>query len=125
MKNKSIVLIIEDDDHLRETVQMIVESTGREAWAARSGIEALELLTQRPNERPCLIILDMMMPEMDGAEFLKKRASDSAISKIPVVVVTAVRDVKFPTGAVKLRHKPLDFQDLIDDMNSICPNHVN
>lgn len=118
MSHAPIVLIIEDDQQLRETVQMIVESTGREAWVAQNGREALELLAQQ-DRKPSLIILDMMMPEMGGAEFLKKKLADPMISDIPVIVVTAARDIRLPEGSVKLRRKPFDLQDLVNDMDKI------
>ncbi|MFL5812533.1 MAG: two-component system response regulator [Bdellovibrionia bacterium] len=121
MKQKSIVLFIEDDDQLRETVQMIIESTGRDAWLARNGREAIELLGRQKDVLPDLIILDMMMPEMGGAEFLEKKSLDPRIGPIPVIVATAVRSLQFPEGAVKLRHKPFELQELIEDMDALCP----
>jgi CheY-like chemotaxis protein len=63
----------------------------------------------------------MMMPEMDGAEFLARKTRDSRFAQIPVIVATAIRSVQFPQGAVKLRHKPFELQELIEDMEAICP----
>lgn len=121
MNTKSIVLCVEDDDQLRETIQMIIESTGREAWLARNGNEALAILEREIPRMPDLIILDMMMPEMDGTEFLARKLLDSRIAQIPVLVATAVQNIQFPPGAVKLRYKPFELQDLIEDMEAICP----
>jgi CheY-like chemotaxis protein len=121
LKQRSIVLFIEDDDQLRETVQMIIESTGRDAWLARNGREAIELLHRQNDALPDLIILDMMMPEMGGAEFLERKALDPRIERIPVIVATAVRNLQISQETVKLRHKPFELQELIEDMDALCP----
>jgi CheY-like chemotaxis protein len=80
------VLIVEDDADCREMLELLVTSYGYETMAARNGYEALTLMRQR---RPCMVLLDMMMPVMDGWEFCRQRSQDAALAKVPVVAVTA------------------------------------
>ena len=80
------ILIVEDDDATREMIRRSLESTGwpiREADNGRTGLEAVRA------ERPALVILDLMMPEVDGFEFLRELRTLERGYAIPVVVVTA------------------------------------
>lgn len=84
MSNRSI-LIVEDEREIREVLQQALEFEGYTTLAASNGAEAMDALDK---ETPALILLDLMMPVMDGWEFLERRKPRDAA--IPVIVVSAV-----------------------------------
>jgi adenylate cyclase len=79
-------LIVEDDEDTRRWLHHALEREGWEVGEAANGKEALESLAKAPAN---VILLDLMMPEMDGFEFLAERRKNKALAKIPVIVVTA------------------------------------
>ncbi len=81
------VLIIEDDDQIREMMRRTMEREGWEVVEARNGIEGLAAVESR---RPHVILLDLMMPELDGFGFVARLRANPAWAEIPVVVVTAM-----------------------------------
>jgi CheY-like chemotaxis protein len=88
MSGTATVLVVDDDHDLRDAVTTVLEEGGFEAVAACNGREALDLL--RNQERPPdAILLDLMMPIMDGVQFREAQLADPALSKIPVIVMTA------------------------------------
>ncbi len=87
------ILIVDDDPDLVEAVTMILESKKYEVVAAYGGIEGLE---KAKMEKPHLIVLDVMMPDKDGYAVCKELKADASLSKIPVLLLTAVVS-KIPT----------------------------
>lgn len=87
------ILIIEDNAEIRETLREVFELEGYAVQLAENGQEGLMAATQA-GDRPCMILLDLMMPVMDGWQFLQAiRARDcEALARIPVVVVSGVAD---------------------------------
>ena len=85
-----MILVVEDDPDLLEAVSGALESEGYGVGRARHGLEALGQL--RAGKRPCLILLDLMMPIMNGWQFRYEQRQDSELSRIPVVVVSAKSD---------------------------------
>jgi CheY-like chemotaxis protein len=83
----SPVLVVEDDPDQRDAIVLALEQEGYTVAAAADGLEALELL--HAGTRPCLILLDLMMPEMDGVQFRREQMKEASIAEIPVVVVSA------------------------------------
>ncbi|MFL5262818.1 MAG: response regulator [Anaeromyxobacteraceae bacterium] len=83
---KGEVLVVEDDFAIRETLRELLEDEGYEVSWASNGREALELLAHRA---PRVILLDLMMPVMDGWEFRVAQQRDPALARIPVVVISA------------------------------------
>src|SRR3712207_6404701 len=84
------LLVVEDDQDIRETLQQALELEGYQVSTAGNGKEALDILhLADPPSRPHLILLDLMMPIMDGWEFLEKARSTNLLSGIPVVIVSA------------------------------------
>jgi len=107
------VMVVEDDPDQREAVVLALESEGYAVVAAGSGVEALEAL--EAGSRPCMILLDLMMPEMDGVDFRRAQLASPALAEIPVVVVSAFGQL---TRAKYLRvadylPKPVDFDRLL------------
>ena len=81
------VLVVEDDDDLRESLVEFIAEEGYQAEAARSGLEALDKL--RWGLRPCFILLDLRMGVMNGWEFRKEQKLDPELADIPVIAMTA------------------------------------
>lgn len=81
------VLVIDDDDDIRETLSEVLQEVGYSVACASQGAEALEILR---DVRPRVILLDLNMPIMSGAEFRAAQNSDPALSSIPTIVMTAI-----------------------------------
>src|SRR5437879_6509382 len=81
------ILVVEDDTATRDALSLILEAEGFGVMGAANGQEALDQL--RGSRRPDLILLDLMMPVMDGWQFRRAQAQDPALSAIPVVVLSA------------------------------------
>lgn len=107
------ILIVEDDEDLREMMAQLLALEGFKAETAANGREALAYLAQ--GDRPDVILLDLMMPVMDGWEFRRHQVTDPALAAVPVVVLSALEPVR--AGAlegVAFLKKPLDFDRLLD-----------
>ena len=104
------VLIVDDDPNLLDVTRFVIESEGIAVETARNGEEALALL--RAHKLPGLVLLDLMMPVMNGWEFLSEVAKDPLLKLIPVVALTAVERAHAP-GAVEILRKPMDLAALI------------
>jgi DNA-binding response OmpR family regulator len=84
---KAKILCIEDDLDMIDYLKLILGKAGYEVIGAEGGRLGLEAMRR---EQPDLILLDLMMPEMDGADVLLQKKKDSAISDIPVIALTAL-----------------------------------
>jgi len=118
----SRVLIVDDDNEIRETIVEILTDEGYEAVGARDGYEALAQLRD-PEDRWALVLLDLMMPNMDGRAFRAEQLLDPVIALIPVVIVSAMTDVA--TTAEELHvdahmTKPVPLRDLIQLVRRYC-----
>jgi len=114
------VLVVEDDDDSRESLLELVQQLGFVAIAAADGVEALELARERT---PRLILLDLMMPVMNGWQFLERRRADGALSMIPVVVVSSVGEELEGAGDVQGRlEKPINPEQLLAALRSFLPD---
>jgi two-component system chemotaxis response regulator CheY len=113
------VMIVEDDSDIRESLESALEIEGYHSVTAQNGLEAVNLLEH--GTRPCLILLDLMMPVMDGWEFLDRRAHEEPeISNIPVVVVSAAGErMQTPMAQSHLK-KPVDLDRLIEIVDKYC-----
>ncbi|WP_394838997.1 response regulator [Pendulispora rubella] len=109
------VLVVDDDVDIRETISMILEDEGYAVACASNGREALEYL--REHQAPNLILLDLMMPVMDGVEFCNRQRQDPRIAEIPVVIVTASGQAKEQCAALNVKafiYKPLALDTLLE-----------
>jgi len=104
------VLIVDDDPDLLDVTSFVIEDEGMAVETARNGEEALSLL--RSGRLPTLILLDLMMPVMNGREFLAAVANDPLLEGIPVVVLTATEHTEIP-GARAVLTKPMDLKELL------------
>jgi two-component system alkaline phosphatase synthesis response regulator PhoP len=89
MAEKKKILLIDDDPDFVEAVKVIVENGGYDVRVAYDGAEGLEAVAQ---EKPNLIVLDVMMPVMNGHEACAKLKADPQTAKIPIILLTAVAD---------------------------------
>jgi CheY-like chemotaxis protein len=87
------ILIVDDDADIREVLTEVLTESGHQVVTAANGLEALQIL--RRGWLPCLVLLDLMMPVMDGYLFMEERRGDPRLSAIPVAVITAGRQVDF------------------------------
>jgi CheY-like chemotaxis protein len=84
------VLVVDDDESIRETLSDVLRDEGFLVEQAENGAEALTYLrAQGPERLPAVIVLDLMMPVMSGAEFRERQLDDPRLSKIPVVIMSA------------------------------------
>lgn len=123
MKLKGTILIVDDSNALLELISEMLKSEGYKAITAQSGSEAISFLE---SNRPDLILLDRNMPDMDGIEVCKQIKSRKQISKIPIIFLTATKDVSaivegFKLGAVDYITKPFQKEELLARANS----HIN
>jgi DNA-binding response OmpR family regulator len=86
MANAKLVVCIEDEPEMIDLVKLILSRKGIQVVGALGGREGLEAVQ---NEKPDLVLLDLMMPDMDGWEVYQKMKADNATKGIPVIVVTA------------------------------------
>ncbi|MDH4116745.1 MAG: response regulator [Acidimicrobiia bacterium] len=110
------VLVVDDDPDVRRLVQMKLRLTGIEAVPVSNGIEALMVLDQADFD---LVILDIMMPEMDGIETCRRLRAQERLSAIPVLMLTAraqLTDIErgFEAGATDYMVKPFSPRELSD-----------
>lgn len=113
-----VVLIVEDDESIRETMQLALELRGYSVFTAGNGQEAIEALRGIP--RPCLILLDLMMPVMDGWGFVKALEHDPQRGNIPVVVVTAFASQSCSINARSILSKPVPLDVLYETVGEYC-----
>lgn len=115
------ILVVDDDRDIREMLVQMLEDEGYAALTATDGREALQLLAG--GARPCCILLDLMMPGMNGWEFRAAQRQDPRFADIPVVVLSARTDVAQATAelaGVKYLTKPIDFDALMDLVAAYC-----
>lgn len=85
---RNSVLIVDDDEGIRSLLEELLDGAGYDVVTASHGIAALELLRQGP--LPGVILLDLMMPKMDGWAFRREQRADPRIAGVPIIVTTAV-----------------------------------
>jgi CheY-like chemotaxis protein len=105
------VLIVDDDAALRETLADALTDEGFTVSFSVNGLEALQAL--RAGLRPDVILLDLMMPVMDGWRFREEQALDRELASIPVVVITAAHALRRPIDARAIVHKPFGLEQLL------------
>ena len=120
-RKKNTIMVVDDNSDLVEIVRITLEGKGFEVWCAYSG---KELFTGLEGQKPDLILLDIMMPQMNGLEALSRLKGDPNTASIPVILLTAkvlYEDVLggYKTGADYYITKPFDSGQLITGINFI------
>ena len=115
------ILVVDDEPAIRDFLRMALEDEGYSVATARDGREALDMIRRDP---PDAILLDLMMPTMDGAEFLAMRRAVSAGSRCPVLVMSAVdgSHAARELGAAGFLAKPFGVDALLRTLARIVPD---
>ena len=114
------ILIVEDDQDGRELLGELLSLYGFRPVLAADGLAALEVLK---TERPCMILLDLMMPRMNGWQFREAQLANPHLETIPVVVVSADGNVAGKAkevGAADFVRKPVDLSELMRAVQTYC-----
>ncbi|MBI4509053.1 MAG: response regulator [Deltaproteobacteria bacterium] len=117
MANTRTLLLVEDDLEVRNAIVETLADAGYQVETAANGFEALEQLRGRVGS-PCLILLDLMMPVMDGWEFRDAQRRDETLAPIPVVAFTALGECKIDAAACL--QKPIQLDQLLDVVARYC-----
>ena len=117
-QNEQWVLIVDDDPDVREALQLVLESWGCSTRTAANGREALDTMA---GAIPSLVLVDLMMPVMSGAELVLEMRRIKDLSDIPVVMVTAWPDQAAALGAQGCVSKPIDLEQLLARVGAILP----
>lgn len=106
----NLILLVEDDHDIRVALRQSLEMANYQVLSAPNGRDALRIIKR---QKPDLIILDMVMPLMDGEEFLKAKDADSNLADIPVMLISAFEDkLKVIPQRPNLK-KPLDLDEVL------------
>lgn len=116
--NYKSILVVEDNIDIQESLKATLENEGYSVFTADNGREAIDQLGKIPT--PCLILLDLMMPVMNGWEFVEEISKDIMLSSIPIVVVTAIGDSKNSPKTDGYIPKPINFDALIGAVCKHC-----
>ncbi len=122
MNTQHRVLVVDDDPDIRETLVEVLQESGFEAVGASDGVEALQQLRD-PEDRWCVVLLDLMMPNMDGRAFRAEQLRDPQLSPIPVVVVSATADLESTSEELQVAAhvtKPVALTDLVQLVSRFC-----
>lgn len=111
---KKQILIIEDDENIREVLQLSLEFEGYEVLTAANGSEGLKKLGLGVN--PNLILLDLMMPIMNGWEFIEKIELDETNKSIPIIVISAFMEKGTHVKCAAFVSKPVDLTTLLNSI---------
>ncbi len=114
------VVVIDDDTDILEAIAIVLNGAGYEAQTESNGAAALESMK---HGTPCLILLDLMMPGMNGWQFRAEQLRDATLASVPTIVMTgfpaAVEDAS-SLGAAACLKKPIDLDDLLDAVGRYC-----
>ncbi|HVR88423.1 MAG TPA: response regulator [Candidatus Limnocylindria bacterium] len=114
------VLVVDDQEAIRDTLQLALDDEGYAVECAANGAEALEILERW---RPCVILLDLMMPVMDGWAFRKEQQRRQRGSSVPVVLLSAagrLDEHQKALGAAAVIPKPFDIDRVISTIERVC-----
>ncbi len=109
------ILVVDDDQDIRDTVVEVLQDEGFAALGATGGAAALEML-RAAGEKPCFILLDLRMPGMSGEDFRREQLKDPALAGIPIVLLSADSHVDARAaelGAAACLKKPLTLEALV------------
>ena len=125
--DRQTVLVVDDDADLLDAVREVIEEERFRVLTARDGEEALGLL--EAGETPCLILLDMKMPGMNGQEFRRRQLGNPRLAEIPVVGFTGIADSESEARRLALSsflRKPVNLHQLLEAVAHYCsdPDHI-
>jgi CheY-like chemotaxis protein len=109
------VLIVDDDEGIRDTLREVIEMAGCSAATAANGAEALKMLARG---HPCLVIVDLLMPVMSGEEMIRAMRKEPSLAALPILVSTSAPG-HAPPGFPVLT-KPIDIDKLWTWLRRTC-----
>lgn len=118
MQQEVRVLIVEDEKDIRESLCELLEAEGFVVSQAENGRAALDSLLEA-HTLPTVILLDLMMPIMDGEQFRREQLADERLSHIPIVIMSAARDIAEVGGrmqAFAVLKKPMSIDLLVEKL---------
>ena len=121
MSTRATILLAEDNSDTREAIAQVLAVEGYTVITAVHGKQALEQL--QAGLRPALILLDLMMPVMDGWEFRKAQLGEPALAAIPVVLISAHDEVARAGTALHAAgvvRKPVDIEEMLRTIEALC-----
>jgi CheY-like chemotaxis protein len=113
-----MVLIVDDDEDLRDSIGDLLRQRGYVVETAEDGRAALATLAT--SEAPCIVLLDLVMPGMDGWKFLAVVQANPQMSSIPIVIASAHAATHPPAGIAGVLHKPIDLDALYTVVERHC-----
>ena len=126
MKSKKPILLVEDDRVDVMTIERALKDikVTNTLNVVKNGEEALEFLRNKKNEKPCLILLDLNMPRMNGIEFLKIAKRDDDLKLLPAIVLTTSKEEQdkmnsFQLGVAGYMLKPVDYKQFLEVIRAI------
>jgi len=115
------ILVVDDDPQIRESLTELLDHRGYSVLQAENGRRALDVLKQVPPRTPCIVVLDLAMPVLDGHQFLRYRAEDPRLRHIPVVVVSGNPQPQHPLEGIEAYlQKPLEPEVLLEIIRKTC-----
>lgn len=115
----AFILLVDDDVAISEAITDLLADHGHEVRAVANGKEALAVL--RTGARPCMILLDLMMPVMNGWQFAQEKECDPGLSQIPMCVITAAGPALAPPpDALCVLPKPFQLAQLLEIVERHC-----
>lgn len=114
------ILLVEDTEDSREVMEALLEREGYRVTCATDGRDALDRLED--GLRPCLILLDVSMPRMNGIEFRRIQAADERFRDIPVILYSAIHEITwlYPSLDVPVCRKPVDVDRILQMVAERC-----
>ena len=117
-----MVLVVDDDEAIRESLADLLGDEGYRVLTATNGAEALSLLRPPAKLRPCVILLDLMMPIMNGQEFYAEQQRDPTLAAIPIVVISADKNVALKATGIngEFLPKPVRLDTVLGVLGRHC-----
>jgi CheY-like chemotaxis protein len=121
-QNKKLIFVVEDSPDIQGLVKLLYEGEGYQVETGSNGDEAMTKLRNLP-DLPSFILLDLMMPGMDGYQFRKLQETDADLAEVPIIVMTAEANAEtkaISLGAKGYIKKPVDIKDLLMLSDQYC-----
>jgi CheY-like chemotaxis protein len=116
--SSALVLVVDDNPEIRSSLEDVLGEEGYTVVGVADGQEALDYLTTK--EEPRVILLDLMMPVMDGWQFRTEQMKNPKLANIPVIVISAMADAAEDIGAERVLSKPLRPEVLLSAVRDYC-----
>ena len=111
------VLVVDDDDALRDIVAEAIADAGFAVDQAENGQVALDKMR---DHAPCVVLLDLMMPVMDGWQVVSEMGADPQLAGVPICIITAQDRTAPPSGVARLLRKPVTVAELVSTVSAYC-----